>query len=188
MFVGGAVVQWLRDSLRVIRTAAESEEYAKKVDDTLGVYIVPAFVGLGAPYWNQYSRGTISGITRGTTREHIIRAALESIAYQVADVLAAMEKDCGEKVGRLAVDGGASANGFLVQFMSDISGREVVRPAVVETTALGAAYLAGLAVGLFDISTLEKMPSSETVFVPTMSVSRREELLAGWHDAIKRAL
>ncbi|MCX4312513.1 MAG: glycerol kinase GlpK [Clostridia bacterium] len=188
VFVGGAVVQWLRDSLRVIRTAAESEEYAKKVDDTLGVYIVPAFVGLGAPYWNQYARGTISGITRGTTREHIIRAALESIAYQVADVLAAMEKDCGEKVGRLAVDGGASANGFLVQFMSDISGREVVRPAVVETTALGAAYLAGIAVGLFDISTLEKMPSSKTVFVPTMDATRREELLAGWHDAIKRAL
>ena len=186
VFVGGAVVQWLRDELRVIRTAAESEEYAEKVPDTLGVYVVPAFVGLGAPYWDSYARGIISGITRGTTREHIIRAALESIAYQVFDLLSAMEKDVGAPVKSLAVDGGASANDFLMRFTADICAREVVRPAVVETTALGAACLAGLAVGAYEMSELEQPRQGDTVFAPQMDDDRRKVLLDGWKEAVKR--
>lgn len=189
VFVGGAVVQWLRDSLRMIRSAAETERYASKVDDTLGVYIVPAFVGLGAPYWDAYARGTVTGLTRGTTKEHFIRAALESIDYQVHDVLRAMESDCGVCVNRLAVDGGAAANDFLMQFMADISGASVVRPAVVETTALGAALLAGLTVGAYDETTLEAYGSGdgETTFEPKMDEEKREKLLGGWRDAVGRA-
>ncbi len=186
VFVGGAVVQWLRDELRVIRTAAESEEYADKVSDTLGVYVVPAFVGLGAPYWDPYARGIITGITRGTTREHIIRAALESIAYQVCDLLSAMEKDMGEPVNKLAVDGGASANGFLMGFTADICARKVVRPAVVETTALGAAYLAGLTVGVYDMSAIDGARKGDTVFTPQMSDDKRKRSLDGWKDAVER--
>lgn len=187
VFVGGAVVQWLRDELRMIRTAAETEKYATSVEDTLGVYVVPAFVGLGAPYWDPYVRGTITGITRGTKKEHLIRAALESIVYQVNDVLEAMEKDCGERVTHLAVDGGASANGFLMRFFADITDRKVVRPSVVETTALGAAYLAGLTVGVYDDKELEKPRSGDTVFAPDMDKAKREKLIGGWKNAINHA-
>lgn len=187
VFVGGAVVQWLRDSLRMIRSAAETERYATKVDDTLGVYIVPAFVGLGAPYWDPYARGTVTGLTRGTTKEHFIRAALESIVYQVNDVLCAMKKDCDAEVVRIAVDGGASANDFLMRFTADITGAEVVRPAVVETTALGAALLAGLTVGIVDRSELDRPQSGADVFRPTMSAEKRKKLLDGWADAVARA-
>ena len=145
IFVAGAAIQWLRDELRVIDSAADSEYMAKKVKDTHGCYVVPAFTGLGAPYWDQYARGTIVGITRGCTKEHFIRATLESIAYQTADVLEAMEKDSGIDLKSLKVDGGASANDFLMQFQADIVNTQVRRPACIETTALGAAYLAGLA-------------------------------------------
>lgn len=188
VFVGGAVVQWLRDELRLVRTAAETEQYAQSVADTLGMYLVPAFVGLGAPYWDAYARGTVTGLTRGTRREHFIRAALESIAYQVNDVLCAMEKDCagmGEK--RLAVDGGASANNFLMQFTADITDHTVMRPSVVESTALGAAYLAGLAVGVYSMSELRLPQNGESVFVPNMTAERRSHLLAGWRDAVDRS-
>ena len=147
IFVAGATIQWLRDELRMIKTSPESERYAEAVEDTNGVYLVPAFVGLGAPYWDQYARGTIVGLTRGTKKEHFIRAALESLAYQTYDVLKAMEEDSGIKLAALKVDGGACANNFLMQFQSDVLGVEVHRPEVIETTALGAAYLAGLAVG-----------------------------------------
>ncbi len=188
VFVGGAVVQWLRDSMRMIRSAAETERYATKVDDTLGVYIVPAFVGLGAPYWDAYARGTVTGLTRGTTKEHFIRAALESIDYQVHDVLRAMESDCGVCVSRLAVDGGAAANDFLMQFMADISGAEVERPAVVETTALGAALLAGLTAGVYDEAAVCALGGDgKTVFKPNMDEQKRNGLLDGWRDAVRRA-
>ena len=187
VFVGGAVVQWLRDSLRVIHTAAESEKHATAVPDSLGVYVVPAFVGLGAPYWDAYARGTITGITRGTTKEHIIRAALESIDYSVSDVLRAMEQDSGIAVGRLAVDGGASANGFLMQFAADILDVEVVRPSVVETTALGAAMLAAVTVGMTDMRSLGTAAAGDTVFRPNMDAATRTALLSGWADAVKRS-
>lgn len=187
VFVGGAVVQWLRDSMRIIRTAEETEKMARAVDDTLGIYIVPAFVGLGAPYWDAYARGTVTGLTRGTTREHFVRAALESIDYQVLDVLNAMQDDCGVKVKKLAVDGGASANDFLMQFMADIANVEVVRPDVVETTALGACYLAGLSVGVFDMDKLKKESGGGTVFYPTMEEQKRKRLVGGWIDAVRRA-
>lgn len=188
VFVGGAVVQWLRDSMRLVRTAAETETYASRVDDTLGMYIVPAFVGLGAPYWDAYARGTVTGLTRGTTQEHFIRAALESIAYQVYDVISAMERDSGVHVGALAVDGGASANDFLMQFMSDISRADVVRPATVETTALGVCHLAGLTVGVFDSRDgLIGSRAGDTVFNPQMSEEKRAALLDGWRHAVRRA-
>ncbi|MCH5162125.1 MAG: glycerol kinase GlpK [Clostridiales bacterium] len=187
VFVGGAVVQWLRDSMGLIKSAEESEKYARAVDDTLGVYIVPAFVGLGAPYWDAYARGTVTGLTRGTTREHFVRAALESIDYQVLDVLKAMEDDCGVRVERLAVDGGASANNFLMQFMADVSGAEVVRPEVVETTALGACFLAGLAVGFFDMNALKNGGAGGTVFSPSMDEYKRLRLIKGWKEAVARA-
>ncbi len=186
VFVGGAVVQWLRDGMRLIRTAAESEEHAKKVPDTLGVYIVPAFVGLGAPYWDAYARGTVTGITRGTTKEHFIRAALESIDYQVYDVLAAMEKDSGIKVSKLAVDGGGSTNDFLMQFMADIANVNIVRPAAVEATALGAAHLAGLAAGVCGAG-FGSGADGETVFVPNTDKAAREALLRGWHEAVRKS-
>lgn len=187
VFIGGAVVQWLRDSMRFIRTAAETEDYATRVPDSLGVYIVPAFVGLGAPYWDPYARGTVTGVTRGTTKEHFVRAALESIAYQVNDVLAAMENDCGVRVKKLAVDGGASANDFLMQFTADITGAEVARPSTVETTALGAAYLAGLTAGVFPDRAGLCAPGGETLFTPAMPEKKRRALLDGWHDAVRRA-
>ncbi len=186
VFVGGAVVQWLRDSMRMIRSASETERYAKRVDDTLGMYIVPAFVGLGAPYWDAYARGTVTGITRGATKEHFIRAALESIVYQVNDVLSAMERDCDTKVKRLAVDGGASANDFLMQFTADITGARVVRPEIVETTALGACMLAGVTAGVLD-GDFDARKADDSEFVPTMPDEKREKLISGWNDAVRRA-
>ena len=187
VFVGGAVVQWLRDSLKMIESAAETEEYFTRVKDTLGMYVVPAFVGLGAPYWDAYARGTVTGLTRGTTKAHFIRAALESIVYQVHDVVKAMERDCGSKVNRLAVDGGASVNNALMQFTADIIGCETVRPATVETTALGACYLAGLTAGLMSFDDIVKPVGGETVFTPKMTASHRQKLLDGWADAVSRA-
>ena len=187
VFVGGAVVQWLRDELKLISSARETEEIAQSVKDTEGVYIVPAFVGLGAPYWDSKARGLICGLTRGAGRAHIVRAALESIAYQTFDVLHAMERDLGRKVEVLKVDGGASANNFLLQFQADISGAKVVRPAVVETTAMGAAYLAGLTSGLWNGKDEIIMSKATTQFVPIMPESEREERVAGWNEAIFRA-
>ena len=187
VFIGGAVVQWLRDQMRMIRSAEETEKYAEKVDDTLGVYIVPAFVGLGAPHWDAYARGTVTGLTRGTTKEHFIRAALESVVYQVFDVLHAMEKDSKIKVNKLAVDGGASKNNFMMRFMADIAGVEVVRPAVVEITALGAYRLAALTMGIIDKTSVTAAAADETVFKPTMPEEKRARLLDGWEEAVQRA-
>ena len=187
VFIGGAVVQWLRDQMRMIRSAEETEKYAEKVDDTLGVYIVPAFVGLGAPHWDAYARGTVTGLTRGTTKEHFIRAALESVVYQVFDVLHAMEKDSKIKVNKLAVDGGASKNNFMMRFMADIAGLEVVRPAVVEITALGAYRLAALTMGIIDKTSVTAAAADETVFKPTMPEEKRARLLDGWEEAVQRA-
>ena len=189
IFVAGATIQWLRDELRMIKTSPESERYAEAVDDTNGVYLVPAFVGLGAPYWDQYARGTIVGLTRGTKKEHFIRAALESLAYQTCDVLKAMEEDSGIKLAALKVDGGACANNFLMQFQSDVLGVEVHRPEVIETTALGAAYLAGLAVGYWaNKEEVSKNWAVSREFIPAMEEEKREELLAGWHEAVNRSL
>ncbi len=189
VFVAGAGVQWLRDGMRMIKTARQSEEYCKAVEDTAGVYIVPAFAGMGAPYWNQYARGTVVGITRGCSKEHFIRAALESIAYQTADVLRAMEQDSGMCLKSLKVDGGASANDFLMQFQADIVNTAVHRPKCIETTALGAAYLAGLAVGYWkDREEIRENWQIGKVFEAGMSAKRREELLKGWKKAVRCAL
>lgn len=189
MFVAGAGVQWLRDSMRMIKNAAQSEQYCKAVEDTAGVYLVPAFAGMGAPYWNQYARGTVVGLTRGCSKEHFIRATLESIAYQTADVLRAMEQDSGIRLKDLKVDGGASANDFLMQFQADIVDTPVRRPECIETTALGAAYLAGLAVGYWrDRAEIRENWQVGKVFEPTMARERREELLKGWNRAVKCAL
>lgn len=188
VFVGGAIVQWLRDEMRMLRNASETEGYATKVQDTNGVYIVPAFVGLGAPYWDAKARGTVCGLTRGTKKEHFIRAALESIAYQVYDIVNAMQKDLGGGVTSLNVDGGASANNFLMQFQSDILQMDVVRPKVIETTALGAAYLAGLQIGYWhDLDDIKNNKHIEKVFAPSMPDDRRRQLLDGWDEAIGRA-
>lgn len=189
VFVAGASIQWLRDELRMIRTAAQSEEYAKAVEDTAGVYVVPAFTGLGAPYWNQYARGAIVGITRGFTKEHMIRATLESIAYQSHDLVRAMESDSGIALKNLKVDGGACANDFLMQFQADILDTRVIRPKCIETTALGAAYLAGLAVGYWkDREELKAKWSLDCSFMGTMEQEKRDKLVAGWHKAVKRSL
>ena len=189
VFVGGAVIQWLRDEMRFISESRDAEYYAQKVPDTGGVYIVPAFTGLGAPYWDMYARGAIVGITRGTGREHLIRAAQESIAYQVADLVEAMEKDTGVPMKELKVDGGASRDGFLMQFQADILNRTVRRPMIRETTALGAAYLAGLAVGVWkDTDEIRRLWSCDRTFAPDMEAARREKLLAGWHKAVGRSL
>ncbi len=188
VFVGGAIVQWLRDEMRMIRASAETENYATKVEDTNGVYIVPAFVGLGAPYWDSKARGTVCGITRGTKKEHFIRAALESIAYQVYDIVKTMAKDLGGGVTSLNVDGGACANNFLMQFQADILGIEVVRPKVIETTALGACYLAGLQVGYWkDIDDIKHNKKIERVFKPEMADEKRQKLLDGWDESVGRA-
>lgn len=189
VFVAGAAIQWLRDGMRMIKTAAQTEEYADKVEDTAGVYIVPAFAGMGAPYWDPYARGTVVGITRGCQKEHFIRAALESIAYQTADVLKAMEEDAGISIAGLKVDGGASANDFLMQFQADILGGTVYRPKCIETTALGAAYLAGLATGYFESKEeiCENWELSRE-FTHEMSENHRKELLKGWKKAVKCAL
>ena len=189
VFVAGAAIQWLRDGMRMIKTAPQSQEYAIQAADTAGVYIVPAFAGMGAPYWNQYARGTIVGITRACTKEHFIRATLESIAYQTADVLRAMEQDSGISLKSLKVDGGASANDFLMQFQADILGIQVQRPSCVETTALGAAYLAGLAAGYWkDQKEIRENWQMGSVFDRAMSQEKREELLRGWRKAVRCAL
>ncbi len=188
VFIAGAVVQWLRDGLRLIQTSAEVEALALKVEDNGGVYMVPAFTGLGAPYWNQHARGTIVGITRGTTEAHIARAALESIAFQTMDVLKAMEADSGIMIKELRVDGGATINNHLMQFQSDLLNTTVIRPSITETTALGAAYLAGLAVGYWnDIAEVEKYWQKEKIFKPLMKEDRRSGLQKNWHRAIRSA-
>ena len=189
IFVAGAAIQWLRDEVKLVESSPESEFYATQVPDTNGCYVVPAFVGLGAPYWDQYARGSILGITRGVNRAHIVRATLESLAYQTYDVLQAMEQDSGITLSTLKVDGGASANNFLMQFQSDMINAPVHRPACVETTAMGASYLAGLAVGFWnsqdDVMDNWKIDS---VFVPRMEREKREKLLKGWHKAVKCSL
>ncbi|EDL53200.1 MULTISPECIES: glycerol kinase GlpK [Vibrio] len=187
VFMGGATIQWLRDELGLIQDAQDTQYFAEKVDDSNGVYLVPAFVGLGAPYWDPHARGTLTGLTRGTNRNHIIRAALESIAYQSRDVLLAMEEDSGIKLSQIRVDGGAVANDFLMQFQSDIMGSKVVRPVVRESTALGAAMLAGLAVGFWqNQEELADKKEIERTFSPQIERNERETLYAGWLDAIKR--
>ena len=188
IFVAGAAVQWLRDELGFIRDAAESEVLAKSVPDANGCYVVPAFVGLGAPYWDQYARGAIVGLTRGVNRNHIVRATLESIAYQVNDVLMAMQEDSGMPITSLRVDGGACDNDFLMQFQADILNTSVVRPYCIETTAMGAAYLAGLAVGYW--RSKEEILANHVIaaeFKPQMGQAKRENLLQGWHNAVKAA-
>lgn len=188
IFVAGAAVQWLRDELGLIRDAAESEVLAKSVPDANGCYVVPAFVGLGAPYWDQYARGAIVGLTRGVNRNHIVRATLESIAYQVNDVLMAMQEDSGMPITSLRVDGGACDNDFLMQFQADILNTSVVRPYCIETTAMGAAYLAGLAVGYW--RSKEEILANHVIaaeFKPQMGQDKRENLLQGWHNAVKAA-
>lgn len=189
VFVAGAAIQWLRDELRMIKTAAQSEEYAKAVEDTAGVYVVPAFTGLGAPYWNPYARGIITGLTRGASKEHLIRATLESLAYQTEEVIEAMEKDAGMPLTSLRVDGGASANDFLMQFQADILAKNVLRPECIETTALGAAYLAGLAVGFWkDEADIRDNWALADTFVPGMEEETRKERLKGWKRAVRAAL
>ena len=188
VFVGGAVIQWVRDGLRMIQESRDSEYYAQKVPDNGGVYIVPAFTGLGAPYWDMYARGAIVGITRGTTQNHIIRAAEESIAYQSYDLVHAMELDVGQPITALKVDGGASRDQFLMQFQADILNKTVLRPAIRETTALGAAYLAGLATGVWkDRGEIRSMWHCNMTFTPNMEAPEREKLLAGWHKAVGRS-
>ena len=189
VFVGGAVIQWVRDELRLITEARDAEYYASKVPDTGGVYLVPAFTGLGAPHWDMYARGALVGLTRGTKREHIIRAAQESIAYQVCDLVEAMEKDTGISLSSLNADGGASRDRFLMQFQSDILNKPVRRPAIRETTALGAAYLAGLAVGLWkDRQEIQALRSLDQQYLPQMEEETRQRLLRGWHKAVGRSL
>lgn len=189
VFNAGAAVKWLRDELCIISTAVETSAMSSSIPDTSGVYVVPAFTGLGAPHWNQFARGTIVGLTRGAGRAHIVRATLESLAYQTFDVLCAMIDESGIPLIRLNVDGGASNNDFLMQFQADISGCEVRRPACVETTALGAAYLAGLAVGFFESTEqIAKRRKSERIFTPQMSISNRHDLLKGWRRAVNCAL
>jgi glycerol kinase len=189
VFIAGAVVQWLRDGLKIIRTAAEIETLASTVETTDGVYIVPAFAGLGAPYWNQHARGTIVGITRGTTSAHIARAALESIAYQTMDLLKAMEADSGISIKELRVDGGATANNLLMQFQSDLLQTNVIRPITVETTALGAAYLAGLAVVYWmDTNEIQELWQKERTFTPSMTTTTKNQLAAGWAKAVGAAM
>ena len=187
VFVGGASVQWLRDELKLISDSKDTEYFARKVKDNGGVYVVPAFVGLGAPYWDMYARGAIFGLTRGANKNHIIRATLESIAYQTKDVLKAMEEDSGIKLNGLKVDGGAAANNFLMEFQADILGEKVKRPTVLETTALGAAYLAGLAVGFWE--TKEEIKAKwilDKEFSPNMEEDERTKKYAGWKKAVER--
>ena len=189
VFVGGAVIQWLRDEMRFFTESRDAEYYAQKVPDNGGVYLVPAFTGLGAPHWDMYARGAIVGITRGTKREHIIRAAQESIAYQSADLVAAMEKDTGLPLQELRVDGGASRDAFLMQFQADILNSAVRRPMIRETTALGAAYLAGLAVGVWkDLEEIRRLWHCDVTYAPRMDAATRADLLAHWHKAVARSL
>ena len=188
VFVGGAVIQWLRDELKLINESADSEYFANKVKDSAGVYVVPAFTGLGAPYWDMYARGAILGLTRGAGRNHISRAALEGIAYQTLDVLKAMQADSGVQFKELKVDGGASANNLLMQFQADIAGVTVRRPMIRETTALGAAYLAGLATGVWrDLNDIKGQWTLDKLYEPQMEAARARELVDGWHKAVERA-
>jgi glycerol kinase len=188
VFIAGAVIQWLRDQMGLLADSAESEALARSVSDTGGVYLVPAFVGLGAPYWDSGARGTIVGITRGTTRAHFVRAALEAIAYESRDLLDAMEKDSGRALASIKADGGASANSFLMQFQADITNRSVVLPEVAETTALGAAYLAGLAVGYWDnLDDVKRNWRQRRAFTPAMDEGVRAGLVAGWEKAVAAA-
>lgn len=189
VFSGGSVIQWLRDEMRFFTESRDAEYYASKVTDSGGVYLVPAFTGLGAPYWDMHARASLTGMTRGTKREHIIRAAEESIAYQSADLLSAMENDIGTCISSLKVDGGATRDNFLMQFQADILGKDVLRPTVRETTALGAAYLAGLSSGFW--SSRDELLSEneiERTFEPSVTEEKRAELLNGWHEAVKRTL
>ncbi|MEI9956957.1 MAG: FGGY-family carbohydrate kinase [Ferruginibacter sp.] len=189
VFIAGAVVQWLRDGLGIIHKSSDVESLAAKVNSNDGVYVVPAFTGLGAPYWNQDARGTIVGLTRGSNASHIARAALESIAYQTMDVLKAMEADSGISIKELRVDGGATANDLLMQFQSDILNTKVLRPRITETTALGAAYLAGLAVGFWkSIDDIQQQWQIDKTFLPAMEASQRNELTAGWKKAVNTTI
>jgi len=188
IFIGGAVVQWLRDGLGIIKSSAEVEDLAKQVDDNGDLYLVPSFTGMGAPHWDQYARGLMIGISRGTTRAHIARAALESIAFQTMDVLDVMEKDTGIKVAELRVDGGASANNLLMQFQSDVLGINVNRPKTIETTAMGTAYLAGLATGYWkDINEIKKLWQLDNTFTPSMPAEKLDKMKEKWADAVERA-
>jgi glycerol kinase len=189
VYMAGAAIQWLRDELKLIDTSADSEYFATKVDSTGGIYVVPSFTGLGAPYWNPYARGIITGLTRGTNKSHIIRATLESIAYQVNDVFQAMEKDSGIQLSSLKVDGGASKNNFLMQFQADIAGAPVERPCLVETTAMGASYLAGLAVGFYqDLEDICAIKQIDRTFIPQKDESYRIKHIKGWKKAVSAAL
>ena len=188
IFMGGASVQWLRDELKIINSAKETEEVAMQCEDTGGVYLVPAFTGLGAPWWDSYARGTLVGMTRGTGRPQIVRATLEAIAYQVRDVLDAMEQDCGYPITAMKCDGGASANNLLMQFQSDILDKDIYRPKYVETTALGAAYMAGIASGVWqDVDEIRRLWKADRVFSPSMEPAVRDRKYAGWRKAVQRA-
>ena len=188
VFIAGAAIQWLRDEMQLIDDAAASEAFCLSVPDTNGVYVVPAFTGLGAPYWDPYARGAVLGLTRGVKKEHFIRATVESLAFQVYDVIDAMERDSGMDIKKLRVDGGASANNFLMQFQADILDGDVIRPECIETTALGAAYLAGMATGFWkDAAEIEKNWHTERVFTPSIGTEKRASLLKGWHKAVSRA-
>ena len=187
VFVAGAAIKWLRDELKLINTAEETYDLAMSVEDSNGVYVVPAFTGLGAPYWDAYARGAVFGLSRGSNKAHFVRATLESLAYQTLYVLKAMEEDSGIELSSLRVDGGASANDFLLQFQADIVGTEIVRPKVIETTALGAAYLAGLAVGYYkDTEEIKENRQIRDIFSPKTDKMRIDKLVAGWHDCIRR--
>lgn len=189
IFMGGAAVQWLRDEMKIIEKAADSERLACKVADNGGVYVVPAFVGLGAPYWDMYARGTILGMTRGTGREHVVRATLESIAFQTYDVLAAMSQDTGISLDTMKVDGGAVVNNFLMQFQADIMNVKVERPVLQESTAMGAAMLAGLAVDYWSgLHELEQIRQVDRMFIPSMPAAARDDLLKGWARAVECVL
>lgn len=188
VFIAGAAIQWLRDALKIIDEAPDSEYFAMKVEHPDGVYVVPAFAGLGAPYWDMYARGAIFGLTRGTTKAHLIRATLESLAYQTKDVLDAMEKDAGTSLKMLRVDGGASANNLLMQFQADILGTPVERPTIIETTALGAAYLAGLATDFWTQDDLTKSDHIDQSFTPDMDTTERDTLYKGWQKAVERTM
>ncbi len=188
IFVAGAAIQWLRDGLKIIDTVSASEELAKQAGDTEGVYFVPAFVGLGAPYWDMYARGAIFGLTRDTGREHIAKATLEALAFQTKDVLNAMQTDSGIELKKLQVDGGASANNFLMQFQADILGTVVERPQVIESTALGAAHLAGMAVGLWNKEQIAGHRKINKSFVPLLDEGQRKVLYTGWQKAVKRTM
>jgi glycerol kinase len=188
VFIAGAAIKWLRDALKIINYASETEKIAYEVEDTEEVYVVPAFSGLGAPYWDMYARGAILGLTQGVTDKHIVRSTLESLAYQTMDVLKAMEKDSGIELKSLNVDGGACANNFLMQFQADILNVEVNRPENIETTALGAALLAGLAVNFWTMDEIIERREIERTFKPLMNVEKREKLYSGWKKAVEKAM